>query len=82
MCFAILGRCSTLFLSEVQDTVRGETNILIRIANDSSSSDLGLIQSRLMKIRVELSRARETFRAEKSSSRINACMLTRFGIYI
>jgi hypothetical protein len=39
-----------------------------RDANESSGAELGLIQTRLMKIRVESSRARKTIRAEKSSS--------------
>jgi hypothetical protein len=39
-----------------------------RAANESSRVELGLTQTRLMKIRVELSRARETLRAEKPSS--------------
>jgi hypothetical protein len=39
-----------------------------RAANESSRAELGLTQARLMKIRVELSRARETVRAEKPSS--------------
>jgi hypothetical protein len=39
-----------------------------RAANESSRAELGLTQARLMKIRVESSRARETVRAEKSSS--------------
>jgi hypothetical protein len=41
---------------------------MVRTANESSSNELGLIQARLMKIRVESSRARKMFRAEKSSS--------------
>jgi hypothetical protein len=40
---------------------------VVRAANESSSSESGLAQTRLMKIRVELSRAREMLRAEKSS---------------
>jgi hypothetical protein len=40
----------------------------IRAANESSRVELGLTQVRLMKIRVESSRARETLRAEKPSS--------------
>jgi hypothetical protein len=39
-----------------------------RAANESSRVELGLTQARLMKIRVESSRARETLRAEKPSS--------------
>jgi hypothetical protein len=38
-----------------------------RATNESNSSESGLTQARLMKIRVESSRARETLRAEKSS---------------
>jgi hypothetical protein len=40
----------------------------IRAANESSRAELGWTQARLMKIRVESSRARETVRAEKPSS--------------
>jgi DNA-binding CsgD family transcriptional regulator len=39
-----------------------------RAANESNSSKLSLAQTRLMKIRVESSRAREILRTEKSSS--------------
>jgi hypothetical protein len=42
--------------------------IITRAANESSRAELGLAQARLMKIRVESSRARETLRAEKPSS--------------
>jgi hypothetical protein len=38
-----------------------------RATNESSSSEPGLAQAQLMKIRVDSSRARETLRAEKSS---------------
>jgi hypothetical protein len=43
-------------------------DVPIRAANESSSSESDLVQARLMKIRAYLSRARETLRAEKSSS--------------
>jgi hypothetical protein len=43
-------------------------SIPCRAANESSWAELGLTQARLMKIRVESSRARETVRAEKPSS--------------
>jgi hypothetical protein len=42
--------------------------VMIRAANESSRVELGLTQARLMKIRIESSRARETVRAEKPSS--------------
>jgi hypothetical protein len=42
--------------------------VIYRAANESSRAELGLTQARLMKIRVESSRARETVRAEKPGS--------------
>jgi hypothetical protein len=66
----------------------------IRVANESSRAELGLVQARPMKIWVESSRAHETFWAEKlaqtrlvtirvsswAGSQANACALTQFDI--
>jgi hypothetical protein len=62
----------------------------IRATNESSSSELGYAQVRLMKIRVKSSRACEMLRAEnlaqtqlvtiRASSRAKTCAVTRFNI--
>jgi hypothetical protein len=44
------------------------SNEIVRAANEPSSSEQGLAQTQLMKIRIESNRARESLRVEKSSS--------------
>jgi hypothetical protein len=57
-------QCRTISLSKMDICV----DIWIRAANESSSSESGLVQTRLMKNQVKSSRARETLQAKKSSS--------------
>jgi hypothetical protein len=62
---------------------------LCRAVNESSSSELGLAQARLMKIRVKLVKhfelkclAQAQLITIRASSRANTCTLTQFDNYI
>jgi hypothetical protein len=59
---------SSFLLEEKRDAPLCFVVVVFRVANELSLSELGLVQTLLMKIRVESSRAREMIRAKKSSS--------------